>query len=135
MMPPMGEGTGGTKADMLRRFRVLRSAPEAELEWMAEALEVLDVRAGQRLTLEGRRSPAIYFLVDGRAVAERDGSPVAALGPGDVIADVTGLHGAGRGATVQAVTPLRALVSGPGAAGALLDRFVAAVEAVEAVGA
>lgn len=122
--------TEPTTVDLLRRFRMLRSAPEAALERMAAAVDVVDLGAGQHLTIQGRLARGVYFLIEGRAVAERDGTPVAALGPGDLVADVTGLHGAVRGATVQAVTPMRVLVARPEAIGALLDAFADAVDAV-----
>ena len=65
---------------------------------------------------------ADYFL------AERDGKVVAAIGAGDVVADLAPVTGAVRGATVQAVTPMRVLVAGPGTTGDLLDGFAAAAE-------
>lgn len=117
---------------MLRRFAALRSAPDAHLERMAGALDVLDVPAGRTLTVQGRPSRCIYLIAEGKAVAERDGSPVAALGAGDLVADVVPVHGAVRGATVQAVTALRVLVAGPGTINDLLTGFEAALDAVDA---
>lgn len=127
----MRERTDPTKVAMLRRFAALRAAPEAELERMAEALDVLDLPAGRHLTVQGRPGRCVYLIVEGRAVAERDGAPAAALGAGDLVADVTPLHGAVRGATVQAVSPLRVLVAGPGTIGALFDAFEAALAATD----
>ena len=128
----MRERTDPTKLAMLRRFTALRSAPEVELERMAAALDVVDLAAGQLLTVQGRPGRSVFLIVEGRAVAERDGSPVSALGAGDLVADVTPVHGAVRGATVQAVTPMRVLVAGPGTISTLLDGFEAALHATGA---
>lgn len=96
---------------------------------MAAAVDVLDVAAGQRLTVEGRPGRSIYLVVDGRAVAERGGAVVAAIGAGDVVADLVPAGGDPRGATVRATTAMRVLVAGPGSVADLLDGMAAAAEA------
>jgi CRP-like cAMP-binding protein len=131
----MRERTDPTKLAMLRRIPALRSASDADLEGVAAAVDVLDVAAGQRLTVEGRPGRSVYLVVEGRAVAERAGSADVAIGAGDVVADLTPVAGAVRGAGVRAVTPMRLLVAGPGTINDLLDGFEAAAEAVGAVAA
>ena len=129
MLLGMRERTDPTKLAMLRRIPALRSAPDATLEQVAAAVDVLDVAAGQHLTLQGRAGRSIYLVVAGRAVAERDGAFVATIGAGDVVADLAPIAGAVRRASVQALTGMRVLVAGPGTAGALLDGLEAAAEA------
>lgn len=124
----MRERTDPTKLAVLRRIPALRSAPDASLEQVAAAVDVLDVAAGRQLTVEGRFGRAIYLVVEGRALAERDGSVVAAIGVGDVVADLAPVTGAVRGASVRAVTPMRLLVAGPGTSHVLLDAIEASAE-------
>lgn len=129
MLLGMRARTDPTKLAMLRRIPALRSAPDARLEEVAAAVDVLDLAAGQHLTVEGRLGRSIFLVVEGRAVAERHEVVVSAIGVGDVVADLAPVTGAVRGATVRAVTPMRVLVAGPGTAGDLLDGFAASAEA------
>ena len=128
MVLGMREHSDPTKLAMLRRIPALRSAPDARLEQVAAAVDVLDVAAGQHLTVEGRFGRSIFLVVEGRAIAARDGKVVAAIGAGDVVADLAPGTGSVRGATVLAVTPMRVLVAGPGTTHGLLDGFAVAAE-------
>lgn len=133
MVVGMRARTDPGKLALLRRIPALRSAPEAVLVAVAAAVDVVDVAAGQRLTVEGHPRRSIHLVVEGSAVAERGGVVVAAIGAGDVVADLVPAGGDPRGATVRATTPMRLLVAGPAAVADLLDGLAAAAEA--AVGA
>lgn len=126
----MRERTDPTKIAMLRTFPALGSVSDAALAPFAAALDVVDVAAGQHLTLQGRGGRSVYFVLAGNAVAERDGSPVATIAAGDVVGEVAVLTGAAQNATVQAVTPMRVLVAGPSAVGDLLTAIASVADAV-----
>ncbi len=128
----MRERSDPTKLAMLRRIPALATAADADLVVVAASVDVLDLRAGQRLTVEGRPGRSIFLVVEGKAAAERDGQLVSTIGPGDVVADLAPGTGHSAGATVQAVTPMRVLVAGPGTVNNLLDAFQAAVDATGA---
>jgi Cyclic nucleotide-binding domain len=65
---------------------------------------------GDVLVREGERGKEVYLLFDGVMTVERDGEPVAELGPGAVLGEMAVLSGGVRTATVRAVTSCRVAV-------------------------
>jgi CRP-like cAMP-binding protein len=83
------------------------------LERIADLLERFDeqsFRAGQRILLEGRKGWEFFLIVDGHASILYDGWPVIDLHHGECFGEVGVLGDGHRLASVQARTPLRALV-------------------------
>ncbi|MDB5113921.1 MAG: cyclic nucleotide-binding protein [Chloroflexi bacterium] len=59
---------------------------------------------------EHRIGLEFFFILDGTATVEVDGTQIAELGPGDFFGEVSALDGGPRTATVRARTMLRCLV-------------------------
>jgi len=80
-------------------MRRLRTAPDPQLDVLdlsdAEARSVsrhatiVPVATGRELFSEGVRRPQLVWLLSGHAVVAKAGVPVALLGPGDVVGEIT----------------------------------------------
>jgi CRP-like cAMP-binding protein len=70
-------------------------------------MEVEDVAAGTVIVREGERADAFFSLIEGAAVVERDGLPVACLGPGAIFGELALLTYTRRTATVTTTAPSR----------------------------
>jgi CRP-like cAMP-binding protein len=81
-------------------------------ERLSEAGGEAVLPAGSRLTDEERSGRHCFLLIEGSAVAERDGKAVGHVPTGTFVgsADVTGLPRPPAGITVRLVTPARVLV-------------------------
>lgn len=89
--------------------------------WAREAR----VAAGDAVVRRWQAARDFYVIVEGRAMVERDGRPLAELGPGDFFGELAALdwgagYGYARQATVRAIEPLRLLVLAPGHLGRLM---------------
>jgi hypothetical protein len=73
--------------------------------------EVRRLPRGAELTRQGTPGDEIYLLLDGVAVVEVDGRPVAEIGPGAVVGERALLEGGRRTSTLRGVTPLRVAVA------------------------
>lgn len=79
-----------------------------------EAGTTVLIRQGAFLMREHNRSPQVYVLLSGavKVWAERDGEIVIldVLGPGDLVGEVEAVDGGARAASVEALTPVQAVV-------------------------
>ena len=66
---------------------------------------------GAELTRQGDPGDELYLLLDGVAVVEVDGQPLAEIGPGAVVGERAILEGGVRTSTLRGVTPLRVAVA------------------------
>lgn len=73
-------------------------------------MEIEDVPAGTAVVRQGDRAHAFFTLLEGAAIVERDGLPVACLGPGAVFGELALLTYTRRTATVTTTTPARIAV-------------------------
>lgn len=83
-----------------------------ELTTIAGGASELAIDEGQALTRQGAPSHEAFVIMDGTAVAERNGRTIGELGPGDTVGELGLLDRAERSATVVAASPLRVLVIG-----------------------
>lgn len=95
--------------DVIDRALALRAAPlfaplsAEELLPAAELTTELLLPAGGRLFGQGELGDSLYVVVSGRVRVERDGRPVAELGPGECVGEMAALDFEPRSATVVAV--------------------------------
>jgi CRP-like cAMP-binding protein len=82
--------------------------PAGELDELAGAMSEVEVDAGARVVTVDDYGTAIYFVEDGLADVQGDGSETA-LGPGDEFGEIGLLLTGQRTATVVARTPMRLL--------------------------
>ncbi len=123
---------------------ILKSTPffaevldEKELDELATRARFLSYPKGATPIEEDGPGHAMYVIVDGTAEVSimEDDTPVATLGKGDIVGEMSMLTGARRAATVTALTPLEVLEISPTALAhvlaespTLVDRFAAMID-------
>lgn len=88
---------------MRKVLYVLGQLHDRDVDWMARNGRKQEVAAGTVLIHEGKRTPAIYFLLDGSlSVTVAQYGEVARLGPGEVVGEMSLIDSAPPSATVTA---------------------------------
>lgn len=98
--------------DGLGQVPLFSACSKRDLAIVARHTEVVTVPDGTKLTEEGGRGDAFYFIVDGEAVVERGGKTVNRLSAGSYFGELALIDPAPRDATVVAVSPLTVGVIG-----------------------
>ncbi len=83
--------------------------PDA-LQSIADWLEPIDVPAGWFLLNQGSYPDGFFVVLEGEVTVERDGVPIAKIGPGDFFGEIALLEDDRRTATVTTATRVRAAV-------------------------
>ena len=94
-----------------------------ELQQVAQATMEVSAPDGRVLAREREPGHECFIIIEGNAKVERNGAPVATLGPGDVVGELAPLTGGPRTATVTADGPVNLLVIGQREFAALLDEI------------
>jgi len=84
--------------------------PSDELDRIAGWLEPIDVPADWHLLNQGSYPDGFFVVLEGTVRIERNGDPVAELGPGDFFGEIGLLEENKRMATVATATRVRAAV-------------------------
>jgi CRP/FNR family transcriptional regulator, cyclic AMP receptor protein len=95
----------------LRAVSLFADCPRPELALVVRNSTVHRARAGDVLIEQGRPARELIVLLEGVAVVQVGGQPIARLGPGDVAGEVGLLDHGPRTATVVTETEVVALVS------------------------
>jgi CRP-like cAMP-binding protein len=107
--------------DVLAGFALFADLSRPQLESVTHTLEEELFAPGQRVLRQGFTGTGLYFIVDGEAAIEIDGSERARLGRGEFFGEVSVLLGDPPVADVVAASPLRCMVlSEPDVEGFLL---------------
>lgn len=109
----------------LREIRGLKLFSECRAEdvrWIAGVADTVDVPAGRTIVREGERVREFVMLVRGVASASNGHEPVA-LAPGSHVGELGLCDDDTHQQTVEATTPVRLLVFGPGAFRGMLTRI------------
>jgi CRP/FNR family cyclic AMP-dependent transcriptional regulator len=86
---------------------------KGELRQVARRSTKLNLEEGRALVQEGSVGHEFFVILDGRAEVTREGKPVAELGAGDFVGELSLLDPGPRDATVIAVTPMTVMVLTP----------------------
>jgi CRP-like cAMP-binding protein len=111
------------------------SVRRRDRQTIALLADTVDVPARKTLTREGDLAGEFFVILDGMAIASRDGEPVAILGPGDFFGEIGLLEGPRRTATVTAETPMELVVVGSREFRSMLEAFPAIRAEIEAAAA
>ena len=91
----------------LKQIQVFQNVSDEELREIATFADEESVGQGERLVNEGDFSYEFMAIEEGEAEVQREGQPIATLGPGDYFGEVGLLEKDRRNATVIAKTPMR----------------------------
>lgn len=80
---------------------------EEERDEAASMMHLESIEDGRLVVEKGDLSYKLLVILDGTAQVERDGSPLAILGPGDYFGETGIIRAEHRNADVRAMTPLR----------------------------
>lgn len=83
-----------------------------ELGTIARHLETVDLADGTEMITQGGPGDALFVILEGEVVVERDGDGVSTAGPGDHFGELALLDGQPRSATVRATGPVTVGVLG-----------------------
>jgi CRP-like cAMP-binding protein len=108
------------KVALLRSVPGLGGIRGRDLASLASLFDEVRFDAGELVVREGEPGRELFILVEGKAAVSVGDHALALLGPGEFVGEMTLLERAPRSATVRALTPVRALVAGTSAFGALL---------------
>lgn len=83
-----------------------------ELATVARHVQVVDLAEGTDMIVQGGPGDALFVILEGEAVVERDGKVVGRAGDGDYFGELALLDGEPRSATVRAETAISVAVLG-----------------------
>jgi CRP-like cAMP-binding protein len=112
-----------TPLDRLAEIPLFSGCSRKDLERLVRAADEVSVEAGTVLTVEGELGREVFVILTGAARVERAGRPVATLGPGDHVGELSLLDGGPRTATVTTTEPTTVLVLTRQAFNGVLDEI------------
>ena len=120
-------------ADELRTIPLFEGLSAKEREQIARWADEIDVPAGRHLLDQGRFAYEFFVIADGTAEVRQDRHPIATLGRGDVVGEIALLEGSRRSATIETLTPVRALVMDPRAFASMMHSVPKVAERIRAI--
>jgi len=90
----------------LKKIPVFADLSDEEIGHITSLAAEVSVPEGKELVREGDYSYDVLAIEEGTARVERDGRPLADLGPGDVVGEMGVLERSQRNATVIATSPM-----------------------------
>lgn len=101
------------RADRLAATRLFAGVGRADLELAAALVSETLVERGARLTVQGKPSDRMWFLLEGQALVSADARPLRVATSGDVIGLTAMLLAVPSPETTIALTPIRAFETDP----------------------
>jgi CRP-like cAMP-binding protein len=99
-----------SKVKALSNVPLFAKLSKSELEHVAGNADEVDVKAGQKLTTQGKPGDSFYVILDGEAVVEIDGEPRRTLKAGDFFGEISMLDRGPATATVKTKNDAKMLV-------------------------
>ena len=97
------------KGQLLASVPLFAGVTAAGIEELGAIADEVEVKADTVLTHQGYREGYFFIVVEGTVRIERDGRPIATLGPGEFLGEIALLDAGPRTATAIAETPARLL--------------------------
>jgi CRP-like cAMP-binding protein len=94
----------------LRSIALFEGVSGKELERIARTADEIDLPSGKRLLDQGRYAYEFFVIAEGSVEVRQDRHPIATLGPGDCFGEIALLEQTPRTATIETLTPVRAIV-------------------------
>ena len=94
----------------LQQVPLFASLSKKDVARIAKAADEVDFSAGHRLITEGETGSEAYVVLSGTASISREGTTIAALGPGEIIGELALLEDAERAASVTCETDCSMMV-------------------------
>jgi CRP-like cAMP-binding protein len=110
------------KIELLRHVTLFSGCSKRELGEIARITDEIDFKAGKTLIRQGDAGRQFYVIVEGAVEVARDGEVLPRRGGSEFFGEISLVSGSPATATVETVTPTRALVITPSHFRALLDR-------------
>lgn len=104
-----------------------------ELERLSAWTDELEVPAGKHLLDQDRYAVEFFVIAEGEVEVRQDRRPIATLGPGDCFGEIGLLEDQLRTATIETLTPVRAIVMDARGFSAMMDRLPIVAERVRAI--
>jgi CRP-like cAMP-binding protein len=99
-------------AELLTEVGLFSRCTKRERQTIARHAQAAELPAGTDLVREGEPGDALFLILEGEAVIQRDGDEVGRVGPGSHFGELAILDGAPRSATVVAATDVKVAVLG-----------------------
>ncbi len=106
----MLQGMADSKTDHLSRVPLFSNLSKRELQFIASRTDEVDVKAGTKLTTQGKPGDSFYVLLDGEAEVHVDGQPRRTLKKGDFFGEISMMDRGPATATITTTTPAKLLV-------------------------
>jgi CRP-like cAMP-binding protein len=99
-------------AELLTDVGLFSRCTKRERQTIARHAQTAELPAGTDLVREGEPGDALFLILEGEAVVQREGHDVGRVGPGSHFGELAILDGAPRSATVVAATDVKVAVLG-----------------------
>ena len=120
------------RLDQLQSVDLFAGLNASELARIDRLFTTHDIERGRVLITEGTTARQTFIVLSGQAEVTIAGSPVATVGPGEVVGEMAVLDGQPRTATVTAVEAMQVLVVDPRSFRAMLAEPVIARKILDA---
>lgn len=98
------------KIDLIRNVPLFAECSKKELAEIAGIADEIDLPAGKVLIREGATGYEFFVLIEGTVDVTQGGEKVRSMGPGEFFGEIALVSKSPRSATVEATSPVRALV-------------------------
>jgi CRP-like cAMP-binding protein len=99
-------------ADLLAGVGLFSKCTAGQRRTIARHAQIAELPAGIELVKEGEPGDALFVILEGKAIVQRDGVEVNRVGPGAYFGEMAILDGEPRAATVVAATDVTVAVIG-----------------------
>jgi CRP/FNR family cyclic AMP-dependent transcriptional regulator len=120
-------------AERLRSLPLFEGLSHKELDQLAAWTDEVEVPAGSHLLDQGRYGVEFFVILDGTVEVRQDRHPIATLGPGDILGEIALLEDQVRTATIETITPVRAIVMDARSFASMMDHMPSVAERIRAI--